>query len=236
MIKIKEKGSRKKLNEGRDHGIGFTFLKKINNTEFESYFPFTACRDFLNDFTYIEAFKDLEFPEVYGFKHNYTGDFNRKHYFYLGVNCLHYNGSRTFDNFDECLNLLINNHLNLLKVIHYFEEKFNLKNKTKLIVTDDCLIFRAPKFWMKSTPLISLYSLIIRLYFNIGIKDNENILEILTNHKPFLQSDSYYTKYTLCALENLNLNYIKIEYPQRGNAVHNFGIHGFLLQNKISIN
>ena len=67
MKKIKELQKRSKLNEGRNYGVGFTILNK-KGSKFETYLPFTACRDYLNDFAYVESTKK-EIGEIYGYNH-----------------------------------------------------------------------------------------------------------------------------------------------------------------------
>ena len=67
MKKIKELQKRSKLCEGRNYGVGFTILNK-KGSKFETYLPFTACRDYLNDFAYVESTKK-EIGSIYGYNH-----------------------------------------------------------------------------------------------------------------------------------------------------------------------
>jgi len=90
MKKIKELQKRSTLQEGRNFGIGFSILNKIGN-KFETYLPFTACRDYLNDFIFVEKFK-TEIGTAYGYNHKILNCFENKRYFYIGVNTLHNNG------------------------------------------------------------------------------------------------------------------------------------------------
>ena len=55
MKQIEEKYKRSSLNEGRNFGLGFAVLKPVNKTKtkFETENAFTACRDYLNDFSYV---------------------------------------------------------------------------------------------------------------------------------------------------------------------------------------
>jgi len=77
MKKIKELQKRSKLGEGRNYGVGFTILNKIGS-KFETYLPFTACRDYLNDFAYVESTKK-EIGEIYGYNHKLLNCFDNNH-------------------------------------------------------------------------------------------------------------------------------------------------------------
>ena len=89
MKKIKELQKRSKLSEGRNFGVGFTILNK-KGSKFETYLPFTACRDYLNDFAYVESTKK-EIGKIYGYDHKILNCFDNKNIVYFGVKTLHYN-------------------------------------------------------------------------------------------------------------------------------------------------
>ena len=99
MKKIKELQERSKLNEGRDFGVGFTILNK-KGSKFETYLPFTACRDYLNDFAYVESTKK-EIGQIYGYDHKLLNCFDNKNIVYFGVKTLHRNKKGNYDKFDE---------------------------------------------------------------------------------------------------------------------------------------
>lgn len=234
MKKIKELQDRKILSEGRDYGIGFTILNKVNK-KFNTYLPFTACRDYLNDFSYVESSKK-EIGHVYGYNHKLLNCFENKNKVYFGVNVLHKNkGIGNYDKFEECQKILIDNYKNLESFLNKIENDLKIKIKTSIKVDEDVLIIKCSKFWVKSTPLISAYTLLIRCYFNIE-NANQSIGDILRNNKPFINADSmmkqpcidFYDMY----LKNKDKftkpkynNYIKIKY---NTEIHNFGIYGFI--------
>ena len=156
MKKIKELQERSKLNEGRDFGVGFTILNK-KGSKFETYLPFTACRDYLNDFAYVESTKK-EIGKIYGYDHKILNCFDNKNIVYFGVKTLHKNNQGNYDKFDELQNILINNYKNLQIFLNRIETDLNIKIKTRIELDEDTLIIKCSKFWVKSTPLISVYT------------------------------------------------------------------------------
>jgi hypothetical protein len=232
MKKIKELQKRSTLGEGRNYGIGFSILNKIGN-KFETYLPFTACRDYLNDFIFVEKFK-TEIGTAYGYNHKILNCFENKRFFYIGVNTLHYNGGNNWNLKDEATSLLIANYKNLKSFLNKIEDNLKFESRTTIEVDEDTLILKVPIYWSKSTPLISIYTLLIRCYFNVS--DNFVINEEnLNKHKPFITDDNYFVK--SCSkyfkniktvdFENVDYNSYNVVYTNWG-SVHNFGIKGFL--------
>ena len=227
MKKIKELQKRSTLNEGRNYGIGFSILNKIGN-KFETYLPFTACRDYLNDFVYVEKTK-TEIGETHGYDHKVLNCFENKNYFYIGVNTLHYQGSGNWDKKEEATNLLISNYKNLESFLNQIENNFKFKSRTTIKIDEDTLIFKVPIYWSKSAPLISAYTLLIRCFFNIS----ENFVineENLKKHKPFISADNYFIKICMKFLNNIKtFNFEEVSYKDNDKyTIHNFGIQGFL--------
>lgn len=238
MKKIKELQKRSKLCEGRNFGIGFTVLNKTKS-KFKTFLPFTACRDYLNDFSYVESTKK-EIGSIHGYKHELLNCFDKKRIFYIGVNTLHYNNQGgTFNAFGQCSETLIKNYKNLELFLNKFEDLIGLKSKTTISIDEDVLIFRAPIYWSKNTALISAYTLIIRCYFNINDENVSLSLEqALNNNKPFISDDVYMKKNCIDFHKQLlknkkvfkNVDYEKLNIKDKS-QIHNFGIQGFL--NKI---
>ena len=236
MKKIKELQKRSQLNEGRDFGVGFTILNK-KGSKFETYLPFTACRDYLNDFAYVESTKK-EIGEIYGYEHKLLNCFDNKNIVYFGVNTLHKNkGNGNYDKFDELQNILINNYIHLEIFLNKIETDLNIKIKTRIELDEDTLIIKCSKFWVKSTPLISVYTLLIRCYFNTDLEGN-SIVDILKNNKPFINADSmmkkpcidFYEMYLNNKDKFINPNYNGYGLVKEGepSLIHNFGIDGFI--------
>ena len=233
MKQIEEKYKRSSLNEGRNFGIGFAILKPVNKskTKFETENAFTACRDYLNDFSYVEHTKK-EIGYIHGYDHKLKNCFNNKRLFYIGANTLNYNGGSVWKDKEEALKSLSSNYKNLEKLLNKFEEKLNLKSRTSIILDEDTLILKAPIYWTKTTALISVYTLIIRCYFNVSDFTDDNFEEILKTHKPFISGDSYYIKNCVLFYNNPQIKYDKIMYDKLEikdkSTIHNFGIDGFL--------
>ena len=236
MKKIKELQKRSKLCEGRDFGVGFTILNK-KGSKFETYLPFTACRDYLNDFAYVESTKK-EIGEIYGYNHKLLNCFDNKNIVYFGVNTLHYKGGNNYNKFDELQNILINNYKNLELFLNRIEDNLGVKIKTSIELDEDTLIIKCSKFWVKSTPLISVYTLLIRCYFNIETIEDKSLIDILKNNIPFINDDSmmkgpcidFYELYMNNKNKFINPDYNGyglVEYNHPG-LIHNFGIDGFI--------
>lgn len=236
MKKIKELQKRSQLNEGRNYGVGFTILNK-KGSKFETYLPFTACRDYLNDFAYTESTKK-EIGLIYGYCHKLLNCFDNKNIVYFGVNTLHRNNNNgNYDKFDELQNILINNYIHLEIFLNKIETDLNINIKTKIELDEDTLIIKCSKFWVKSTPLISVYTLLIRCYFNTDLECN-SIVDILKNNVPFINDDSmmkkscinFYELYLKNKSKFINPDYNGYGLVEDNNPglIHNFGIDGFI--------
>jgi len=235
MKKIKELQKRSKLGEGRNYGVGFTILNKIGS-KFETYLPFTACRDYLNDFAYVESTKK-EIGEIYGYNHKLLNCFDNKNIVYFGVKALNYNLNGNYDKFNKLQDILINNYKNLEFFLNRIETNLGIRIKTSIELDEETLIIKCSKFWVKSTPLISVYTLLIRCYFNIEINDKP-ILDNLKDNKPFINDDSMMKKpcidFYKLYLDNkdkfINPNYKGYNLVKQGepDRIHNFGIDGFI--------
>lgn len=236
MKKIKELQERSNLNEGRDFGVGFTILNK-KGSKFETYLPFTACRDYLNDFAYVESTKN-EIGAIYGYNHKLLNCFDNKNIVYFGVNTLHYKSGNNYDKFDELQQILINNYKNLELFLNTIENQLGIKIKTKIELDEDTLIIKCSKFWVKSTPLISVYTLLIRCYFNIEPLEGNPIIDILKNNTPFITADSmmknscigFYEMYMDNKSKFIKPNYNGYDLVKENTPglIHNFGISEFI--------
>ncbi len=239
MKKIKELQKRSKLVEGRNFGVGFTILNKIGS-KFETYLPFTACRDYLNDFAYVESTKK-EIGEIYGYNHKLLNCFDKKNIVYFGVKTLDYNNNNgKYNDLEKLQNILINNYKNLELFLNTIENQLNIKIKSSIELDEDTLIIKCSKFWIKSTPLISVYTLLIRCYLNTDLIEG-SIIDILKNNNPFINTDSmmkkpcidFYELYLNNKSKFINPDYKGYDLEKEGNPslIHNFGISGFI--NKI---
>ena len=238
MKKINELQKRSSLSEGRNFGLGFAILNKINKNNYETYNAFTACRDYLNDFMYVES-TGIEIGSVHGYNHKKLDCFKNKRRFHIGIKALHFNKSdKKWDKFDECQDLLLNNSLNLLQLLNTIEDKLNIPLSKIQEIDEDVLIINTPIYWTKNAPLISIYTLLIRCYFNITNEelDNDSILDILRKHKAFITGDEYMPAECVKFYEQLlddktafnEIDYIKLHIGTMATNIHNGGIVAFL--------
>ncbi|HEX8586141.1 MAG TPA: hypothetical protein VF680_17245 [Allosphingosinicella sp.] len=243
MKKIKDKAGRENLGEGRDYGIGFSILEKTDKDKYNCLMPFTACKDYLNDFIFVESEKKT-IGVAYGYNHEILNCFDGKDIFYLGVNTLHRNGGGNWADFDKAKKLLIERYQNLQQFINRFEEMLKLPSRTVIILDEDTLIFESPIFWTKTTALISVFTLIIRCYFNITEEELKlSTEEIITNHKTIISSDNYMKNLALTFYNNSKKNkkvflykYKDVGVTVNAMSVHNFGIQAAINRLKLQPN
>jgi len=231
---IKDNFNRKILNEGRDYGFGFSFLNKnniiitgdsIQDISYETLMPFTACKDYLNDFVYIETTKK-PLSKIYGFEHKYTGVFEGKEYFYLGIKALNYNhGNFDWPGKSDLQNNINNNSKNLILFLNKLEEFFKLDTITEFEnLIEDTLILKVPIFWSSFNFLISLYTLYIRCFINISEEELKKDLKELIERQPYLKEDLMLLKSSCRWMEFDKL--LEYKYPDNVDAhnIHNSGI------------
>lgn len=236
QIKILENPfPRRDLGEGRNYGLGFSLVKKVNEDKYIPLIPLTACKDYLNDIAHSEEYNSIH-GSIYGFSYEHSNYFeNDNTHGYLIVSPVHFNGGGEWDDFEYAKSLLFKNKLGLLRVLRYFEDKLNIK-RTEVFETVDyygvkVLMFKFDRFWMKETILISLYTLLIRYYFNYTDKNVSR--KRLFNHKPFIYEDEYTFSdsvrkkviYNFKKLAHFKTNnYIVAQNFTTMNQIHNHGI------------
>lgn len=230
LIIEKEPYKRKKLGEGRNYGMGFTFFNKKRN-KLIPLIPFTACRDYFNDIVYCENNK-TEIGTIYGFNHKLINLKLTQRYHYLGINMLNYLNGAKWPDKEKADKELFENFENLLKVIHYLESELRLKTRTSFLIKDGFILLKVPAYFFKATYLNSLYTSTVRCYFNFKGEVN---YENLKNHSPFIGADAYKKNELLEVLKNikyyrkLNKKGAEIFYPVNpsNSAVHNYGINAY---------
>lgn len=165
-MKIIEKCDRAVLNEGRNYGMGFGYLKKINNEEYHTVQPLSPCKDYLNDVVWSEH-NDKSIIAC-GLTYNKQSIFNNDED-YIGIKILHQKsyGAKPFvdyPNMQKDIELLNNNFLHIEALINHVEKQLNVEGSTDILAAEDnYYLLMVPKFWSVNTFRISLYSLIIRM-------------------------------------------------------------------------
>lgn len=234
-ISVEDKFNRGILNEGRNYGLGFAFIKKESEDKYKALMAFTACKDYLNDFVYVEG-TGKALGNAHGFKHEYVGIFKDKDHFYLGLKPLHRNHGGVYAGFDSVDKLLRDNHKNILTFLNKLEEELGCKDLSKFEAYDlesKTLIFKAPIFWTKFSFMFSMYGLLIRCFMNVTEEDlKQSAFDMIINKKGcaipedgslLLSCQKYFKNFSLEKLLDF-----KYQEPAQPYTIHNMGIVGRL--------
>lgn len=237
---IIDKQNRSKLAEGRNYGFGFSILKKVDDKTYEALMPFTACKDYLNDFIYVETTKK-PLGIIYGFKHEYTGVFEDQEYFYLGYKSVDKNKSSGWDKLNETKELIVSNYTNVIKFFNKLEEFLDMSDRTEFeSLEEDTVILKVPMYWTKYTFLISVYLLYIRCFSNVTEEELElDIIKLINaDRKAYLNVDDMLYKASVKWVSKEYLDKIfDYSYPNNpsGSQIHNYGISGRVQELSASI-
>lgn len=192
---VENKFNRYSLNEGRDSGMGFAFIKKTLKG-FQTLQSPSPCKDYLNDIVFT-AHTGKEFS-CHGLNSKFTINHFTDKYSYLVINILDRPCS-TYTT-DQILKL-DREYKNLQLFINTIEKALKFKYKTKIIKCDfNCdheqnkkgYIVKFSSIWTASTAYISLYSLLLR----VGIYTDVNY---------YLEQNSNEYKYTGTFLNDVSL-------------------------------
>lgn len=234
--KITDNFDRKKLGEGRNFGLGFSILKKLEDSNFETLMAFTACKDYLNDFMYVEHFNKV-LGIAHGFKHEYTGILKDQKFFYSGFRALNSNHStEKHQDFDKIQKAIVENYTNIIRSINQLEEFFNLEDKTKFeSLIDDVLLVKTPVFWSTYPFLFSMYGLFIRCFLNVTEEEsNLDITTLVKNKEITLISQDRIMMEPMKKFFNKPNKEKLLEYKYIDNVpsytVHNYGINSRLIE------
>lgn len=186
MIKIIDSKNRRILCEGKSYQIGFAFLKKIKPGLYETVHPISPCKDYLNDVVYSE--RTGKPCVAYGLRYEKQDIFTNLSAYLAFKICDHFGGGR-YEGQDKDEKNLEDNYLNLQKFLNIMEDKIGITHSIiRKTETPGLFIIKVPMFWAKSTPLISLYSFLIRIgqYFD----PKKEAMEFFETFN--LNEDSYY--------------------------------------------
>lgn len=229
-ISVENKFKREGLGEGRSYGLGFSILKKESEGKFKALMAFTACKDYLNDFVYVEGTGNA-LGMAHGFKHTYTGVFKDQDYFYTAFRAVHNIGGSKYAKFDEISNLLKNNQKNIIVFLNKLEKEFKCKDLTIIegFGDPDILVLKTPIFWAKFSFMYSMYGLLIRCFMNVTEEElKSNIFDIIVNRKNclipedgslLLSCQKYFKNFSLEKLLDF-----KYQEPAQPYTIHNYGI------------
>lgn len=162
---IKEVLDRKVLGEGRNQGIGFAMLQKIDENEFHTVNPISPCKDYLAEVIFTENTGystngcGLDYPEkknILSEKVSYLVFKNQK----TKQSDFNVDGM-TFEQFSKDLKEKIPNIINFInkyqrRFSNYVPMKIEEANEEQYLVTFDSR-------WAMSTMSISLFTLLLRI-------------------------------------------------------------------------
>lgn len=228
-IILKEPFKRTQLGEGRNFGIGFTIFKKVEKG-LQPLVPFTACKDYLNDIVHIEKYNKIT-GTIYGFNYVYQNIFEHTDKCYLGFKVVPYNHQEKYHESKDIYLEKMKDLTNLFGVLNYFEDRLDITHTKLVEVENNTIILEFDKFWMKETFLMSLYTLLIRIYIAY---EGEIELNSILSFKPIITQDEYMFKDDIKGVltnieslvkyktEDYDFNYTNIS------SVHNHGIVGYI--------
>lgn len=165
LPKVTDVCDRKVLSEGRSYQMGFAFCKELPSGDYETIQPLSPCKDYLNDVVYTEhTGKDFY---ACGLKTKKTGIFETVNAF-IAIKILTGFSGRwpiSTSTLEEHRAVLKQNHNNIVTLLNYVEEKLGCEERTIITETQDSdmFLFAVPLWWCRSTHLISLWSLLVRM-------------------------------------------------------------------------
>lgn len=235
LKKINWLESKRKLNQAITSGVEFAFVTPKG----DQITPFAFCKDYLQDAIQAKVLKQAR--SIYGFCYDPKIDYPIS---FKSTDLLVTN-SKDFD-----LQLRVNNCLDF---IHQAEAILNIKKTIVLKCEDPPLkyirsnvfYFKGSNRWIKSAPMISMYTLLIRVGFGhiLGDDIHQTIKKIVDKQQAAYQSiDSYKLKMALPGIYyifkkgDINMFGKKIDknYPEdiKVSMMHNrFGIINFMQKN-----
>lgn len=171
---VKDVCDRNKLSEGRNFNMGFAFCKQLQDGSFETIQPLSPCKDYLNDVVYTEHTGN-DFNAC-GLTTKKTGIFEEQPHAFIAIKMLSPKGG-VYQQLEESKALLKANSKNIETLLNFVEEQFEPQGCTdRTAITEtsdpDLFLLAVPLWWCRSTHLISLYALIVRMGQFWGGKGN----------------------------------------------------------------
>jgi len=221
-MQIVDNQNRKRLEEGRNYGMGFAFLKQVAINTYETVQPISQCKDYLNDVVYSEATGKR--CEAYGLSYEKQGIFEGSHG-YICFSILDYHSGDRYQHKQSEIENVTKNFKNIEGLLNYYEDEvFGLDSFTEIEQVDTNMWFaKIPVFWCSATFLISLWSLLVRasIWYD-GKKSPEEYL------KGIQGPDAYNIPTALTKLPKINSETKQDMSQYQGNTdVHNCGIIGY---------
>lgn len=232
-VKLKVNGKRSDLGEGRNVGMGYAMA--IPTTDgYETIMPFTCCKDFLNDVVVREVEPTIKEGKVFGFTYDYTTApiRNREHcYMALRILLGQHSSSELFDA-PNTVKLLQKADV-IIKALNQVESKYNLSLSEPYFGEDFLLIEYDPR-WARTTVLMSLFTLIIRIAFYWDGKTDFN--EFMNKGEKYCSQDRMLAQSALKVLNNASIEQLLEALPEKGTSVsshHSCGVCWYAQKNKL---
>lgn len=176
---------KQKIRQIFTSGVEYSFI----NSKGYQCFPFVFCKDFLQDALHARVINEKR--GIYGF------------YYDPNINKL-INLNKTLLLITNSEDVMLEHRMNnCLDFIHQIEEKMKFNTLTKVFkcvspplkyIKSGVFCFEASKRWINAPPMISMYTLLIRVGFGhtIGNKFSKTLEKIeLKEEKPYQHADGH---------------------------------------------
>lgn len=193
---IEDKFDRSRLSEGRTSGLGYAILKKAEDEKYVSLTGYSACKDYFNDFLFIES-TGVPLPEIHGFSHEFTGVIKEREPLYVAIKPIRSMNDEECETslFKKCKKF-ISNYENYIKALNLLEDAllFDEKSTVDYVFEDSNedlnVIIKLSTHWFVNHFTLSAVLLYLRVKLNI--EDLSTALSDAT--PPTLSQDNYYLK------------------------------------------
>jgi hypothetical protein len=216
-----DKQDRSKLSEGRNYQMGFGFATKKGFT-IELAYPISPCRDYLNDEVWSEV--TGKSYSAYGLNSSKKNLFKNNEAYLVFSICKQGRNLTEYSNYKRDYNMLAENYKNLQIFLNWFEDKLNVKQKTKITKLEDNKYLAVfDLFWSLETYKISLFTLLMRIGFFYKKGD---CMEYL-NKFEYNSDDKYLINTCIDKISRLLKGEIPKQDLSKVYAPHNIGICSF---------
>ena len=215
------------LSEGRNYQMGFAFLKKIDDNNYETVQPISPCKDYLNDVVWSEnCGKPVH---AYGLSYKKQNIFEKQDRAYLAISICNKKAGSLFNyaDFEKDSQNLKENYKTLQSFMNDYEDDLGIERTEITEVSNNLYFVRISLFWVNTTYLISLWSLLMRVgQFYKGENSAKEFVETFKAFPP----DIYILNSAKPKLEKLLNGVIpkqNFDDLHGGTDVHNCGIVDF---------
>jgi hypothetical protein len=231
---------RKTYGEGRNWGMGFTFLKKDSKNNFTATEDFTCCKDFLNErfFTEHTNIRDEIFSYITEKKEGYFDNA----IVYMGIKILPRRGDTTYNyahrEFKTDVDILNKNYKQLQKFMNYINDISGFKYPITIVKKpNNIFVVSFSKEWTDSSYLVSLISFLLRvgMFYNDEDYKGDFVKYLNDSSKTYNQVENGLLQHCIKilnkAIENKGLAFMQKQdlegFKQNPPSIHNVGMCHF---------